>query len=149
MAAGPRANESGWFETKGGSMERKFSRFFMLMGLAALPAVWCFGQTQTARLQGIVHDASGANVPAARIIVVNTQTRVASETSSNASGLYVLPALTPGTYVLTAEAAGFRKTSVADIILDVSGNVAQDITLEIGAVSEVLEVKANVVAVTT
>jgi hypothetical protein len=114
-----------------------------------LMAGLCFGQTQTARLQGTVHDSSGAVVPNAKVVAVNTQTRDASDTTSNASGLYVLPALRPGIYTLTVEAAGFSKTAVNDIELVVSANVAQDVTLEIGRVSEVVEVKANAVTVST
>ncbi|HEY2013597.1 MAG TPA: TonB-dependent receptor, partial [Bryobacteraceae bacterium] len=130
-------------------MTRKFFGSCVLILVLALLAGLCFGQTQTARLQGIVHDASGANVPGAKVVVVNTATRVSSETTSNASGLYVLPALLPGVYTLTVEAAGFRKTSVNGIELVVSGSLAQDVTLELGQVSEVIEVVANAVAVTT
>ncbi len=81
----------------------------------ALFAGLCFGQTQTARLQGIVHDASGATVPNAKVVAVNNQTRDTSDATTNASGLYVLPALRPGTYTLTVEAAGFSKTTVTEI----------------------------------
>src|SRR5664280_1287586 len=86
----------------------------------------CFGQTQAARLQGVVHDASGAIVPNAKVVAVNNQTKDSSDATSNASGLYVLPALRPGTYSLTVEAAGFSKTTVTEIELTVSSNIAQD-----------------------
>jgi hypothetical protein len=109
----------------------------------------CFGQTQAARLQGIVHDASGAIVPNAKVIAINNQTKDASDATTNTSGLYVLPALRPGTYTLTVEAAGFSKTTVTEIELAVSSNIAQDVTLEIGKLTEVVEVKANAVSVAT
>ncbi|HTS28909.1 MAG TPA: TonB-dependent receptor [Bryobacteraceae bacterium] len=121
----------------------------LLLVFLTLMAVLCFGQTQTARLQGMVHDATGANVPGAKVVVVNLQTKATSETNTNASGLYVLPALPPGTYSMTVEAAGFRKSVVASIELAVSADVAQDVGLEVGQISETIEVKANVVAVTT
>jgi hypothetical protein len=92
----------------------------------------CFGQTQTARLQGVVHDASGASVPNAKVFAINEQTRDVSEATSNADGLHVLPALRPGTYTLTVEAAGFSKTAIRDIELAVSASIAQDVTLELG-----------------
>ena len=130
-------------------MGSKWFGSLVLLLVLALMAGPCFGQTQTARLQGVVHDTSGANVPGAKVVVVNTQTKATSETTSNASGLYVLPALLPGSYSMTVEAAGFRKSLVADIELTVSGNVSQDVGLEVGQVSESIEVKANVVAVTT
>ena len=103
----------------------------------------CFGQTQAARLQGIVHDASGAIVPNAKVVAVNNQTKDASDATTNTSGLYVLPALRPGTYTLTVEAAGFSKTTVTDIELAVSASIAQDVKLEIGKLTEVVEVRGE------
>src|SRR5436305_6130334 len=103
----------------------KTQRAFAFLLLLALSTGLCFGQTQTARLQGVVHDASGAIVPNAKVIAVNNQTRDANDATTNASGLYVLPALRPGVYTLSVEAAGFSKTTVTDIELAVSANVAQ------------------------
>ena len=127
---------------------RTFRVFNLLLVLALFTGL-CFGQTQAARLQGIVHDASGAIVPNAKVVAINMQTKDASDATTNTSGLYVLPALRPGTYTLTVEAAGFSKTSVTDIELAVSASVAQDVTLEIGKLTEVVEVAANAVTVGT
>src|SRR5260370_739015 len=127
---------------------RTFRVYNLLLVLALFTGL-CFGQTQAARLQGIVHDASGAIVPNAKIVAINMQTRDASDATTNASGLYVLPALRPGTYTLTVEAPGFSKTSVTDIELAVSSSIAQDVTLEIGKLTEVVEVAANAVTVGT
>ena len=124
-------------------------RVFAFLLLLALFAGLCFGQTQAARLQGIVRDGSGATVPNAKVVAVNNQTKDPSDTNTNASGLYVLPALRPGTYTLTVEAPGFSKTTVTDIELAVSSNVAQDVKLEIGKLTEVVEVSANAVSVAT
>src|SRR5260370_36135957 len=124
-------------------------RVFNLFLVLALFTGLCFGQAQAARLQGIVHDASGAIVPNAKIVAINMQTRDASDATTNASGLYVLPALRPGTYTLTVEAAAFSKTRVPDIEVAVSSSIAQDVTLEIGKLTEVVEVAANAVTVGT
>src|ERR1700686_2413865 len=126
----------------------RFAGFVLLLALV-LVAGLCFGQTQTARLQGTVHDASGAIVPNAKVIAVNNATREASEAAANASGIYVLPVLRPGTYTLTVEAAGFSKSVVTGIELAVSANISQDVTLDVGRLTETVEVTANVVAVTT
>src|SRR5215467_5358308 len=107
---------------------RGFALFLILLAAAGL----CFGQTQTARLQGIVHDASGAVVPGAKVVAVNNLTNENSEATSNETGVYVLPVLRPGTYTLTVESAGFSKMSVKGVELAVSANVTQDVTLEIG-----------------
>ena len=114
-----------------------------------LGATWCLGQTTTARLTGTVHDSTGAVVPNAKVTVVNSGTKVKTEATSNASGDYVLSALQPGNYALTVEATGFRKAIVESIELDAASNVAQSVTLEVGQMTEVVEVTANVVNVNT
>jgi hypothetical protein len=105
--------------------------------------------TQTARLEGIVHDSTGAVVPAAKVTAIHNQTKTQTDTVTNQSGEYVLPALQAGTYTLTVEAPGFRKAQISDIILDVAANVSQALTLEVGQVTEVVEVLANTVSVQT
>lgn len=127
----------------------RISRAFTMLVMLALAAGLCFGQTQTARLQGTVRDASGAVIPGAKVVAVNDLTRESSDTTSNETGLYVLPVLRPGVYTLTVEATGFSKTAVKGIELAVSANLTQDVKLEVGRVAEVVEVSANAVAVTT
>src|SRR5450631_1452129 len=96
-------------------------------------AVWfaaaCFSQTQTARLVGTVHDSTGAVLPNAKVSAVDAGTKVKTETMSNASGDYVLPALQPGTYMLTVEASGFRRARIDGIELAAATDVSQSITL--------------------
>jgi hypothetical protein len=108
-----------------------------------------FAQTATARLVGIVHDASGAAIPNAKVTATQDATRQKTETTTNPSGEYVLSALQPGTYTLNVEAGGFRKGLVTGLELDAAANVSQLVTLEVGQVTEVVEVKANVVSVQT
>ena len=116
---------------------------------AALLAAACFAQTQTARLVGTVHDSTGAVVPNAKVTAVNAGTKVATDATSNSSGDYVLPALQPGTYAVTVEASGFRKAVIEGVELAAAANVSQAITLEVGQITEVVEVTANTVAVQT
>ena len=129
--------KSGWY-----------SKLFV--GLVMVLAVsLCFGQTQSARLQGTIHDASGAIVPNAKVVAVNNATKDSTEATANSSGAYVMPVLRPGTYTLAVEAAGFSKSVVTGIELAVSANISQDVTLDVGKLTETVEVTANVVAVTT
>jgi Carboxypeptidase regulatory-like domain len=108
-----------------------------------------FAQTQSARLVGTVHDASGAAIPNAKITATQQETKKTTETTSSTTGEYVLPALQPGTYALAVEAAGFRRAVVDGLQLDAAANMSQSVTLEVGQVTEVLEVKANALAVQT
>ena len=127
----------------------KIPRYIRIVSAAAFLAAACLAQTQTARLVGTVHDKTGAVVPNAKVTAVNAGTKVKTEGTSNASGDYVLPALQPGTYSLTVEASGFRKSVVDGIELDAAANVSQGITLEVGQLTETIEVTANTINVQT
>jgi hypothetical protein len=120
-----------------------------ILFLFVLVAALCFAQTSTARLDGTVQDATGSIVPNAKVTAVHIQTKTVAETTSNAAGAFALPALQPGSYTLTVEAAGFRKTVVNDIQLDNDGYFTQKVVLEVGQVTESVEVKANTLAVQT
>jgi hypothetical protein len=122
--------------------------------VAATAALFIFSaqaiaQTQSARLVGTVQDPSGAAIPNAKITAVDDATRHTTEATTNTSGEYVLKSLQPGAYNLTVEAAVFRKALVNGLQLDAAANVSQNVTLEVGLVTEVLEVKANAVSVQT
>jgi len=130
-------------------MKGTTSRFVRIVFAAASLAAMCSAQTQTARLVGAVHDSTGAVLPNAKVSAVNVATKVTTEATSNASGDYVLPALQPGTYSLTVEATGFRKARIDGIELAAASNVSQAVTLEVGQLTEVVEVTANTVSVQT
>jgi Carboxypeptidase regulatory-like domain/TonB dependent receptor len=125
------------------------SRVVAMFAMLTVAAVLALAQTQSARLQGLVRDASGAVVPGAKVVAVNDLTKATSEVTSNETGLYVFPVLAPGTYTMTVEAGGFSKTVMKDIELAVSANMTADVRLEIGKMAEVVEVKANTVSVVT
>ena len=105
------------------------------------------GQTASARLEGIVQDTSGAVVPNAKVTATNVNTQAVSDTVTGVEGNWVLPALMPGTYRLTAEAAGFRKTQIQELELNVGSTVSQVISLEVGAVTEVIDIVSSTVSV--
>lgn len=106
-------------------------------------------QVSTARLEGLVQDATGAVVPGATVSVVNNRTQARAEVSVSPEGLFVFPSLQPGIYTLSVEAAGFRKAVVSNIELNVGATVSEIIKLEIGAVTESVVVEANAVRVQT
>jgi hypothetical protein len=114
---------------------RNFVLLFCLLGGTA------FAQT-TASLSGTVADDSGAMVPMARITVTNIDTGVARSAESGEGGLYQFPLLPPGTYNLTAQKEGFKQVSREGIRLEVNQVARIDIPMQVGAVSETVEVKA-------
>ena len=119
----------------------------LLLTLTALSN--CFGQTTTGSVSGKVGDSSGAAVPNVQVTLRNTQTGEARTAVSDASGDYVFPALSTGAYEAEAEAAGFKRVVRGPITLDVNQNARVDLTLQIGAVNEVVEVKSDAPLVDT
>lgn len=99
---------------------------------------------QTAALTGRVTDPSGAVVPGARVTARATASGVVSSTETTMDGYYTLPALPPGRYELTISKAGFVPVRQADIELAVQQVARLDVTLQVGAISEAIEVRAEV-----
>lgn len=100
-----------------------------------------FAQTTgTATLVGTITDNTGAVVPSANVTVVNTETQFVHNGQTNAEGFYYVPNLSPGTYRLTIEAAGFKKYVRDGVILRTSEQPRIDVKLEIGAVTESIQV---------
>jgi hypothetical protein len=103
-----------------------------------------FGQ-DTGSITGTVKDQSGAALPGATITVASEALGVSQVVQTNGQGAFVVPQLPPGTYAIIVELTGFKKTSKSNVILPVASKVnAGDFVLEIGNVTEVVSVDANV-----
>jgi hypothetical protein len=108
-----------------------------------------FGQAVTS-MGGVVTDPSGSVVPGATITMVNTQTGIQRETTSNGEGSYNFPAILPGIYNLTAKMTGFTAVEVKNITLDVNTPATVNVKFEkVGAVSETVTVEAAATQVNT
>ena len=113
---------------------------FALILLAVAPLT---AQVSTGEIAGNVTDASGAAVPSAKITATNTETNATvRETASDAGGAYTMTFLPPGRYTLTVEASGFRKIVQSGIVLQVSQRTKVDFALQVGQVTETVEVTA-------
>src|SRR5262245_58449829 len=86
--------------------------------LLLLPAV-LVAQSYTASVRGVVTDSSQASVPDAKVIVTDVNRNTTHSAMTDSSGRYVITALPPGSYELTAEAAGFNKHSQSVFALQV------------------------------
>src|SRR5262245_46306542 len=107
--------------------------------LCLVPFNAAFAQVNSA-IGGTVDDASHALIPGATIKAVNTQTGVESSTITNESGVYNFPALIPGTYKVTAELPGFRPHTFSDVQLSAGSPIRLNFTLQVGGVSQSVEV---------
>ena len=100
-------------------------------------------QETRSTIVGRVTDASGAVVAGAAVNARNTATGVNAAAKTNESGNFTLPYLLPGPYRIQAELQGFKKFSRDGIELRVNESVEVNISLEIGATTETVEVKAD------
>ena len=93
-------------------------------------------------LTGDITDPSAAVVNGAEVTLTDLSTNVGQTTTTSQAGHYVFPAVQPGQYKLTVKKAGFRQT-VTNVTVNVGQNVAQNLRLELGGVSETVEVRAT------
>jgi outer membrane receptor protein involved in Fe transport len=101
-----------------------------------------YAQQTSATLVGTLTDATGAVVPNARIKCVNLATSAARDATSDGSGNYSLPFLPAGDYEVTITAQGYKTRKVERLTLQVSQTLRQDFTMDVGAVSETVNVTA-------
>jgi hypothetical protein len=103
----------------------------------------------TAQISGTAKDQSGAVLPGVEITVTQTDTSIARNTITNETGSYVLPNLPIGPYKLEAGLPGFRTFVQTGIVLQVNSSPVVNVVLEVGQVSEQVEVQANATLVET
>src|ERR1700752_3420687 len=103
----------------------------------------------TAQISGTVRDSTGAVLPGVEVTATQTDTAINRMTVTNETGSYVLPNLPLGPYTLEAGLPGFRTFVQTGIVLQVNSSPAINPILEVGQVSEQVEVQANAVAVET
>jgi hypothetical protein len=106
-------------------------------------------QITTARIEGTVQDGTGAVIPNANVAAVAAATQSTTTAKADNSGHFVFATLQPGTYNLSVEAQGFRKTVLTGIELTVGAQIAEVVKMEVGNVSESVSVEANAATVQT
>ncbi len=133
-------------------MLRTFIRrgmYSLLVCLLALGTTRSLAQTGTTSVHGTVLDKSGASVEGAQVTLSNEEQGIRREMQSNERGDYEFRALTPGTYNLVVEKTGFRKFDQKNVQLQVNTPATVNVTLEIGASTETVEVSAQTVTLNT
>src|SRR5215471_13420268 len=118
---------------------------FIAVALAA-GSVWA---QATEQISGTVRDQSGGVLPGVEVTVTHTGTGAARTVLSNETGSYVLSNLPIGPYRLEAGLAGFRTFVQTGIVLQVNSAPVVNPVLEVGQVSEQVEVEANATLVET
>src|SRR5258708_4318252 len=104
---------------------------------------------QTAQITGRVTDATGAVVPGTSIVVTNVGTAADRSVTTNQDGYYTVPLLPPGEYRVSVQHAGFKQMVRSGVVLEVDQRAELDFTLEVGGVSERIEVQATAIQLNT
>src|SRR5215470_5990980 len=103
----------------------------------------------TGSILGVVRDRSQGVVAGAHVVVTNVLTNLTQETTSGPDGSYRILALPAGNYKLTVTAAGFRTFTEKEIVVKVNDELRFEVTLDVGNVTEKVEITANAVQVQT
>lgn len=123
---------------------RRIAAASIAAGLHLLLAGLAAAQTPTATLVGRVTDATRSAVPGAEVKVRNLDTNLLREAVSQSDGEYTVSSLPPGKYEVSIEKTGFRGIRETALELQVGQTARLDAQLVIGAVSESIEIKADV-----
>ena len=121
---------------------RNMYRAVALAALLASAHTVALAQTVTATLVGSITDASSAALAGATVAATNRDTNLSRTTLSNATGDYRIPALPPGVYRIAIEHAGFKRTVIDEVELQVDQTARVDAVLQLGEVAESVEVTA-------
>ncbi|MGH9387622.1 MAG: TonB-dependent receptor [Vicinamibacterales bacterium] len=122
-------------------------RLVVLLFLVVLP--WwvvpgrASAQQGTAEVRGRVLDAQGGVLPGVTVVVTNQATGIYREVVSTADGSYFVTGILPGTYQISAEITGFKKSSQRDVILSIGKTMTVDLKLEVGGVEETVTVSGE------
>src|SRR2546422_11429990 len=114
--------------------------FMLLIVLGVAAAI---AQTGSSNITGAVRDVNGAVVPGATVTAKNEATGVTSTQTTTESGLYAFSSLPVGTYTITVEKQGFKTLQKSNHVLDVGIPLTVDIALEVGQVSETVNVQGG------
>ncbi len=115
------------------------ARLALLLTLAGL--VW--PQEWRGSITGRVVDPLGALIPGATVVVTNVETNVTNRTVTNQTGYFEVSLLNPGRYSITVEAPGFRTTVRSGIELNVGARLDIELQMQVGEVTETVEVSAE------
>ncbi|MCY4586363.1 MAG: TonB-dependent receptor [Bryobacterales bacterium] len=119
----------------------------LILGLAF--SLSAFGQAELGAILGTVQDTTGAVVPGASVAVINEDTGLTRNLITNAEGQYTANLLQIGQYSVEAEISGFNKSVVTGIVVLVNQTVRTDVVLQVGEVTETVEVTSSVPLIKT
>ena len=118
-------------------------RTLRLLLLTALICLAALAQSDRGTITGSVSDASGALIPNASVLIVNSATGIKLETKTTGTGSFTAPYLSAGLYDITVEVQGFRKYVQKGVRVQVAQTAAIDIALQLGSAAESISVTSE------
>src|SRR3984957_10358330 len=115
----------------------------LILALSVISAT-AFAQTEGARISGRVTDVSGAIIVGAACTVTDIDTNIATSTTTNEEGIYVIPGLHPAIYRLTIEKDGFRTVVQPSLELYAQDAANENFMLALGPRTETITVENNI-----
>src|SRR6202158_1459631 len=120
-----------------------------VLSLCLICATLLSAQSTGGRILGRVADSSGAVLANVKVTATNDATGIARETKTNASGDDVFPEVPVGTYTLTFDLSGFKTNVRKNVVLDVNQVITLNMSMQVGASKEVIEVTSEAPLVDT
>ena len=111
---------------------------FLVTTLLSVPAA--FAQQGTADIRGRVVDSQGAVLPGVTVVARHQESGLYREAITGTDGLFLMSAMTPGVYEVSAELQGFKKYTRRDIVVAVGATAQIEVKLEVGGVAETVTV---------
>jgi hypothetical protein len=124
-------------------MRHQFRRLLALSAVLCWLSILVQAQSFTGAIVGTVRNASGEVVPGAEVIITQVQTNKQVTVTANGDGYYTSPPLSVGDYRVEAKAQGFRRAVRSGLTIQIQQTLSVDFTLEVGAVTESIEVTAQ------
>ena len=128
---------------------RKLGMFAAVVLLSAALTGPVQGQVLYGSIVGTIEDPSGAAVPAAGIVLTNTETGLKRELKADEQGRYTVVSVLPGNYEMVVTAAGFRTLTRKGVLVTINNVTRVEARLEVGQVSERVTVEATAAALQT
>src|SRR5499427_7318408 len=114
-------------------------RSILALFLTAAPLM---AQFDTAEVLGTIRDASGSVIAKASVVLTNQGTGIQAKTVTGDEGSYTFSNVKIGVYTVTAEATGFSKAIAKDVTVNVNSRQRVDLVMQVGAVTDSVEVTA-------
>src|SRR5262249_30455442 len=116
------------------------SRFASICALLLFSAGASFAQFDTASVSGVVRDQAGAVVTTSKVTLESVATGVVKTTNTDQNGSYTFFDVKIGRYKLKAEAQGFKAAVAEEFSVTVNAHQRVDLQLQVGAITETVEV---------